>query len=405
MHCFYSGSARLQQLLVDKWKHGQEQLKALLGNARKVTICLDGWSKTSLTASFLGISACFFDSKALKVRHVVLDLCHLEHPHTGELLAEHLEQCMQKWSLTSNSILMLVSDNGSNMIKAVRLLNERHQDLQESDESLAKGEVSSSEDESSADSNNESSDAMVGSAEEIDDESYAGEVSDIEQIELDVTDLQNYVPYQRLMCVAHTLQLVIRKAYTHYDNILMKVRRLIGKIKKSSVAVGKLKKKTGKVLITDNSTRWNSTYLMVSRLIDLKDDVNYLLADMKKDSLLVSEWARLGELCQLLKPFAEQTDKLQGNSMSLSNVIPALLELEYHLQSCCAPKVVTKAMLDDMTGRFRCIRDPSSPDFMALPAASCLLDPSVASLMITEDMASLLEAAKDFIVCEVLATI
>jgi hypothetical protein len=59
------------------------------------------------------------------------------------------------------------------------------------------------------------------------------------------------------------------------------------------VAVGKLKKKTGKVLLGDNSTRWNSTYHMVQRLSDVKDDVNLILTEVKVDTLLISEWVRL----------------------------------------------------------------------------------------------------------------
>jgi hypothetical protein len=106
-----------------------------------------------------------------------------------------------------------------------------------------------------ADNGSDSSGTVaVGSEEEIDEE----ELSDIEQIGL--ANLQDVVPYPRLMCIAHTLQLVIKKAYCHYDSHLVKVRQLIGKSKKSSVTVGKLKKKTGRVLLCDNSTRWNSTY-------------------------------------------------------------------------------------------------------------------------------------------------
>jgi len=217
--------------------------------------------------------------------------------------------------------------------------------------------------------------------EEGDDE---GEVdSDVDLIEL--ADMQNAVPYQRLMCMAHSLQLVIKKAYTYYDRLLIKVRRIAGKVKKSSVAVSKLKKETGKVLLSDNSTRWNSTYRMVDRLIQVKDVVNDLLTEQKADTLLVSEWSRLGELCELLKPFAVQTDKLQSNCNSLSYVIPALLELECYLLSCHAPKAITKAMLDDMQTRFQSIRDPSFQQFTALHAAACLLDPSVASVLMTED--------------------
>jgi len=103
----------------------------------------------------------------------------------------------------------------------------------------------------------------------------------------------------------------------------------------------------------------------------------------------------------LLKHFAIHTDKLQSNIKSLSFVLPALLELECHLQTCNAPKAVTKAVLANMQSRFRCIHDPSSEEFTALPAATCLLDPTVASILMTDDMKPLLESAKNFIINEV----
>ena len=56
---------------------------------------------------------------------------------------------------------------------------------------------------------------------------------------------------------------------------------------------------------------------MVDRLIQVKDAVNDLLTQQKADTLLVSEWSRLGEQCELLEPFAVQTDKLQSNCNSL----------------------------------------------------------------------------------------
>jgi hypothetical protein len=174
----------------------------------------------------------------------------------------------------------------------IRLLNERQlqseDSLQDEDAMVDESgddhddKISAAEQETNVgdaeDSRSDSSGTVaVGSEEEIDED----ELSDIEQNEL--ADLQDVVPYPRLMCIAHTLQLVIKKAYCHYDNRLMKVRRLIGKIKKSSVAVGKLKKKTGKVLLCDNSTRWNSTYHIAQRLIVVKDDMNLILTELKVD--------------------------------------------------------------------------------------------------------------------------
>ena len=80
------------------------------------------------------------------------------------------------------------------------------------------------------------------------------------------------------------------------------------------------------------------------------------------------------------------------------------MELEYHLQYSSAPRSVNKAMLDDLKIKFQSIRNPASDSFNPLPAASCLLDPTVASIMLTDDMKPLLDTAKDFIVREVLIT-
>jgi len=52
-------------------------MKQLIERSRRVTICVDGWSKKGRTSSFLGISACFFDPVAEAVHHVVLKLAEV----------------------------------------------------------------------------------------------------------------------------------------------------------------------------------------------------------------------------------------------------------------------------------------------------------------------------------------
>ena len=127
-----------------------------------------------------------------------------------------------------------------------------------------------------------------------DNENPPGDGEDDEDLltPLELDSFEEHTTFVRIACMAHSLQLVIKKAYTHYDGLLAKARHLVSKIRKSSCAMEKQNEKCGKVLITDNSTRWNSTYHMVLRLIELKPVVNDLLSDMKTDSLLVSEWER-----------------------------------------------------------------------------------------------------------------
>jgi len=151
-------------------------------------------------------------------------------------------------------MMMLMSDNGSNMVKAIQLLKDMNTDgdcLSESDDEVTE------------------------------DDDYESESA--------VPELPEEVRYRRMPCMAHTIQLLIKKVYVnHYGHVLEKTRFLVSKLRKSSEAVQKLVAKCGKTVVTDNSTRWNSTYYMVHRLLDVNVFANEILADMKVDSLTVA---------------------------------------------------------------------------------------------------------------------
>ena len=116
------------------------------------------------------------------------------------------------------------------------------------------------------------------------------------------------------------------------------------------------------------------------------------------DSLLVSEWQRLEDVLKLLKPFAMQTDVLQTDSTSLSNILPSILDLECHLQQHPADRQLTTSILQDLHTRFDSILQPESAQFNPLPAAACLLDPTLAPIMLAPELTPLLNAAKLYII-------
>ena len=59
-----------------------------------------------------------------KAIHVVLKLIEIKHPHSGEMLATELRKCFKRWGINTNIVLLIVTDNGTNIFKAVQLLNE-----------------------------------------------------------------------------------------------------------------------------------------------------------------------------------------------------------------------------------------------------------------------------------------
>lgn len=116
------------------------------------------------------------------------------------------------------------------------------------------------------------------------------------------------------------------------------------------------------------------------------------------DSLLMSDWARLEEVSALLEPFAQLTDVLQTDAQSISSILPSILDLECHLQQHQSVKTLTTSMTRDLHQRFQTFLQPDAANFNPIPAAACLLDPSLASALLDPELAPLVQAAKLFIV-------
>jgi len=98
------------------------------------------------------------------------------------------------------------------------------------------------------------------------------ELLDTEDVEVD----DSGITLPRLPCVVHTIQLVVNIATKAevLKPVLTSARKLVEKIRRSSVATQKLKENAGKTVVLDCPTRWSSTYLMIDRLLALKAQVN-----------------------------------------------------------------------------------------------------------------------------------
>lgn len=221
---------------------------------------------------------------------------------------------------------------------------------------------------------------------------------------------------ERTPCFVHTLQLVVNMINKEVSvtRLLGKVKAVVKQFRKSSVAVEKLHRLCGLNLIKDCMTRWSSTFQMVSRLLQVKDSVAQVADEMGGDCLLPSELLKMAALRDLLLPFAEHTKTLQSDTMSLSLIVPALLDLTTHLSQFSqeSPHRDLRGLADKMKGnlknRFRRFLVPSEDQFCPLAAAACFLDPSIAGDALienTEDgIQELLNEAERFVLHALHAT-
>ncbi|KAL2078408.1 hypothetical protein ACEWY4_026093 [Coilia grayii] len=252
---------KILNLIEKMYREEKEKIKQNLATARKVTIGF--WTKKGLTASFLGVSACYFNPEDNKVEHKLLNLKEMVHPHTAELISTLVEESMEEWGIPREKILTTITDNGSNMVASFHTTAE-----------------------------------VATTSEEDSEAEY------------------DYGAIERTPCVVHTLQLVVNMVQKEppIRRLLEKVRHMVNKFRRSSGATERLLQKCALVLIKDCPTRWSSCFAMISRCLEVKEHLTAVAESMGWDSLQPSEWQKIGMRRDLLLPFVEHTKSLESDT-------------------------------------------------------------------------------------------
>ena len=200
-------------------------------------------------------------------------------------------------------------------------------------------------------------------------------------------------PWSDLGCFGHTLQLCIKPGLEQQSvsKMVSKARKLVGHFKHSTTLTAELEKRQVLLkvpkhkLISDVSTRWNSTYLMLDRLCEQRRVVNDVMLDpritSKENALLnldTSEWELASDLCVVLKDFTDTTEFMSTEShVSCSEIYPIVFGL---LSGCLKRKSDDHSIIVKVKSAIRSeIISRYQPDSLqtatSLPMLASLLDP------------------------------
>ncbi|MGH0174910.1 UNVERIFIED_CONTAM: hypothetical protein FKN15_069316, partial [Acipenser sinensis] len=91
------GSGRVTSQLAQRMDSAAILVKQMLQTIRKVTLCIDGWSKKGPTAFYMGISACFYNPSAKEAQHVFIFIEFLIH--LQEAIAKCIEHTLATWDI------------------------------------------------------------------------------------------------------------------------------------------------------------------------------------------------------------------------------------------------------------------------------------------------------------------
>lgn len=330
-------------------------------------ICIDLWSRKNLTASYVGVTGHFFDSKK-GICRVLLGLERLDYPHTAERIVDATNGVLSKWNLdlSSDKIFRILTDNGTNVVKAFR---EFVQEIC----------------------------FTVTINAEAEDGDYNVEAEEDDTFERREQQLDICIDRKkRLSCIDHQLARILMVATEGKKTaqcegcdltakeIIDVVHELLSNLRTRGKAAEYFMERYNKKLLQPPKTRWAYHYYVVKRLLELKDGIRQLIDEEIVDgvqNLTPLQWRMVKALHDILEPFSVAVTDLEGEFyVTLSHVIPFLMNINisliHHTETSCLSGFAEK-LQRFMDTRFKFIFDPTDTSFEPIYAVATLLDPKL----------------------------
>ncbi|XP_065891560.1 zinc finger BED domain-containing protein 4-like [Dysidea avara] len=167
-----------------------------------------------------------------------------------------------------------------------------------------------------------------------------------------------------IVCVAHRLQNAVKHAVEKQSmqKMLAKCRRLVGHFKHSALATNGLIKKQKTLgfkkllhVVQEVPTRWNSTFYMMQRLVQLKQPIRLYLEDTMAEDQIRSfdlsdhQWSVVKSILNLLEGVDQVTTTLSGESEAAEGSITASATNEVDHQTV-EPPSKKRSVLDRLLG-------------------------------------------------------
>ena len=286
----------------------------------------------------------------------------------GEAICDLTYQLISEWSIPLSKVQYVITDNGSNMVKAFKLAQVTAMTKDKDHEEQSDDEV-------------EFEDNDLEEEEQDPSGVIDNEIAEFEREEACHSEVFTNKGLKRLSCFSHTLQLVVT-AFNKDDSakaLLSKAYKVVSSVSKSGKATEALVATAGKKLVSHSMTRWTSAYLVVERLLEVMEPLGLVLLQNNMTMLQPEEWEALGHVKTLLSKFATYTNVAGGEQYAtLSLIVPYYVELRHHLgdmKKIDAVGKVADILLSELERRFGKLLDSSDKDHDPIYMIATLLDP------------------------------
>ncbi|XP_015121184.1 zinc finger BED domain-containing protein 1-like [Diachasma alloeum] len=102
----------------EKYKVLSGIVKSKLAKVENLTLTTDIWTETMSTRGFLGLTIHFLENG--KMSYIELDTIELDENRKAPYLSKMFEEFLLKWNISKDKITTVVTDGGTNIVKAVK---------------------------------------------------------------------------------------------------------------------------------------------------------------------------------------------------------------------------------------------------------------------------------------------
>jgi hypothetical protein len=322
-----------EEILNNFFESSIVDIKNALIDTFAIALTLDLWTSVQ-RYPYLGVTChlinCYFEFKSYTIA-----IQHLPGQHTTEIIKDALLDILKKWDILSKAFA-LVTDNASNVINLAQALNATQCDSSQNKTTFVQFSCAAHVLNLIMQKISEFTKSKILEAEFYQDEPGSTDGLDSDKIILSESETNLIKIYKD---VVHKCRKIA--AAFHQSNILSN---------QLTLAQTRLNIKKHEI-IQDVETRWNSTYLMVERILEQVDAINEAIqsreVNRKYDNLKINsnEKELMEEIINVLACFYQATVELSASKyVTLSLVIPLFGSLKNELKANASDKPLTLAL-------------------------------------------------------------
>lgn len=111
---------RLSMEIAGLYGKVKERILHELETVQRISVVVDVWSKKGLSESYLGVLVKYIQPGTSDVRLVFLALKKLHGSRTAQKIYDALNDVLSDWNISEDKVMYYITDNGSNMVKALK---------------------------------------------------------------------------------------------------------------------------------------------------------------------------------------------------------------------------------------------------------------------------------------------